>query len=80
MNAEHRTKLSVTVDPHLYRAVTRYAEGAKVSKSHIIEDALRLWEKHQLILLAKEGYQKMADEDVQEAEAYASVLSDIEAM
>lgn len=80
MKTEHRTKLSVTVDPHLYRAVTRYAAGAKVSKSHIIEDALRLWEKHQLILLAKEGYQKMADEDIHEAEAYASVLSDLEAL
>ncbi len=77
---EHRTKMSVTVDPHLYRAVTRHAVGAKVSKSRIIEEALRLWEKHQLVLLATEGYQKMADEDDREAEAYASVLSDIEGM
>ena len=77
MRQEIRTKLSVTVDPNLYKAISRHAERAKVSKSRIVEDAIRLWEKNQLALLAKEGYQKMAQEDVRDVEAYLPVLSDL---
>ncbi len=73
MRQEHRTKLSVTVDPELYKSISRHAERAKVSKSRVVEDAIRLWEKNQLALLAKEGYQKMAREDVRDAEAYLPV-------
>jgi len=77
MGRENRAKLSVTVDPNLYQVVTRHAERAKVSKSRVIEEAIRLWEKNRLALLAKEGYQKMGHEDVREAEAYLPALSDL---
>jgi hypothetical protein len=76
MGRENRAKLSVTVDPNLYQVVTRYAERAKVSKSRVIEEAIRLWEKNRLALLAKEGYQKMGHENVGDAEAYLPALSD----
>lgn len=42
-----------------------------------IEQKLRLWQKNQMALLAKEGYQKMAHEDVLDAEAYLSATSEI---
>ncbi|MBI4528357.1 MAG: ribbon-helix-helix protein, CopG family [Deltaproteobacteria bacterium] len=74
----NRAKLSVTVDPNLYQAISQHAEKAKVSKSRLIEEALRLWEKNRLALLAKEGYQKMAREDLKDAEAYLPVLEELE--
>lgn len=77
MGRENRAKLSVTVDPILYQVITRHAEREKVSKSSVIEEAVRLWEKSRLALLAKEGYQKMGREDVRDAEAYLAALSDL---
>ncbi len=74
----HRAKLSITVDPNLYEAISQHAEKAKVSKSRLIEQALQLWERNRLALLAKEGYQKMAREDVRDAEAYLPVLDELE--
>ena len=73
----YRAKLSVTVDPNLYQAITRHAEKAGVSKSRIVEEAIRLWEKNRMAVLAKEGYQKMAREDVLDAEAYLLATSEI---
>jgi len=77
MAREYRAKLSVTVDPNLYQAITRHAEKAKVSKSRIVEEAIRVWEKNRLALLAKEGYLKMAAEDVADAETYLAAMSEI---
>ncbi len=78
MSRGHRAKLSITVDPNLYEAISQHAEKAKVSKSRLIEQALQLWERNRLALLAKEGYQKMAREDVRDAEAYLPVLDELE--
>lgn len=77
MKQGHREKLSVTVDPHLYQAVNRHARRTKLSKSKIVEEAIRLWERHRLAALAREGYQKMADEDVRDAEAYLPAVEEI---
>jgi len=74
MRQGRREKLSVTVDPQLYRAIERHAEDSSVPKSRIIEEAIRLWERSRLAALAREGYEKMAKEDVRDAEAYLSAL------
>ena len=73
----YRTKLSVTVAPNLYQTITRHAEKAKISKSRIVEEAIRMWEKNRMALLAKEGYLKMADENAADAEAYLPAMSEI---
>lgn len=78
MARARRAKLSITVDPNLYEAISQHAEKAKVSKSRLIEQALQLWERNRLALLAKEGYQKMAREDVRDAGAYLPVLDKLE--
>lgn len=73
----YRAKLSVTVDPNVYQTITRHAEKAKVPKSRIVEEAIRVWEKNRLALLAKEGYLNMADENAADAEAYLPAMSEI---
>ena len=77
MKQAHREKLSVTVAPHLYQVVKRHAKRTKVPTSKVIEDAIRLWQQNRLAALAREGYQKMAGEDVRDAEAYLSALDEI---
>jgi predicted transcriptional regulator len=77
MRQGHREKLSVTVDPRLYQVIERHAEHTKVPKSRIIEEAIRLWERNKLALLAREEYQKMADDDLADAEAYLPAINEI---
>jgi hypothetical protein len=73
----NREKLSVTVSPHLYEVVERYAERAKVTKSKVVEEAIRLWERSRQAAVAREGYQRMAKEDLANAEAYLPVMDEI---
>jgi predicted transcriptional regulator len=77
MKQGHREKLSVTVDPRLYEVVERYAERAKLTKSKVIEEAIRLWERSREAAVAREGYQQMAKEDLADAEAYLPVLDEL---
>ena len=77
MKQGNREKLSVTVDPRLCEVVARYAARAKVTKSKVVEEAIRLWERSRQAAVAREGYQQMAKEDVADAEAYLPVLDEI---
>jgi Arc/MetJ-type ribon-helix-helix transcriptional regulator len=74
----HREKVSVTIDPSLYEAIDRHARRTRVSKSKVIEDAIRLWQRSHAATLAREGYQATAGEDLADAEAYLAVLDEIE--
>ena len=78
MRRGHREKLSVTVDPHLFEAIERHAERTKLPRSKIVEEAIRVWERARLAALAREGYRRSAREDLADAEAYLSVLDEIE--
>lgn len=77
MGRQSRAKLSVTVEPSLYQVVTRHAERTKISKSRVVEEAIRLWERNRQALLAREGYRQMARESLRDAEAYLPVLSEL---
>ena len=73
MRQGHREKLSVTIDPRLYEMIERHAERAKATKSKVVEEAIRVREGSRLAVLAREGYQRMAAEDLMDAEAYLPV-------
>ena len=73
----HRSKLSVTIDSRVEATLTRFARQEKIPKSRVVEDAIRLWEKHRLAQLAREGYRKMAAADDRDAEAYLGALEDL---
>jgi hypothetical protein len=77
MRQGRREKLSVTIDPKVYEVVKRHAERAKVAKSRVIEDAIRVWERNRLAALAREGYRRMADEDAADAQAYLPALDEV---
>ena len=73
----NREKLSVTVSPRLYEVVERYAERAKVTKSKVVEEAICLWERSRQAAVAREGYERMAKDDLADAEAYLPVMDEI---
>lgn len=74
----NKSKLSVTVEPSLARAVERQARRLRVPKSRIVADAIRLWESHRRAALAREGYMAMATEDRDDAVAYVHAVEDVE--
>ena len=78
MKQGNREKLSVTVEPELFQVVERQARRIGVSKSKIVGDAIRLWERGRLAALAREGYEKTAAEDLEDAQAYLAALAKIE--
>jgi hypothetical protein len=43
-----------------------------------MRQAGRVWERTRQAALAREGYRKMADEDLADAEAYLAVLDELE--
>jgi len=74
----NKSKLSVTVEPSLARAVERQARRLGVPKSRIVTDAIRLWESHRRAALAREGYAAMAAEDRDDAVASVRAVEDVE--
>ena len=78
MRQGRREKISVTIDPALHDAIARHARRTRVAKSVVIEEAIRLWERSQVVALAREGYQATAGEDLADAEAYLAALDEIE--
>lgn len=77
MKQGHREKLSVTVDPHLYGVIERHAARARLSKSKVVEEAIRVWDRARSAALAREGYRRAAGEDLADAEAYLLALDEL---
>lgn len=77
MRQGNREKLSVSIDRSVHETIVRYAARAKLPKSRVIEEAVRVWERTRQAALAREGYRKMADEDLADAEAYLAVLDEL---
>ncbi len=78
MKRTRRTKLSITVESALYEAIAGHAQQTGVAKSRLVDDALRLWQKRRLALLARKGYQRMAQENEEDAKAYVPVQVELE--
>lgn len=77
MRQGNREKLSVSIDRNVHEMIARHAARAKIPKSRVIEEAVRVWERTRQAALAREGYRKMAGEDLADAEAYLTVLDEI---
>jgi len=77
MKQGRREKLSVTVDPHLYEVIERHAARAKLPKSKVVEEAIRVWDGARRAALARDGYRRAAAEDLADAEAYLLALDEL---
>ncbi|MDZ7699951.1 MAG: hypothetical protein U5R49_24505 [Deltaproteobacteria bacterium] len=58
-----KKKLSLTIDETLYDTVEAASKRLKLPKSHLAQEALRLWVKRETEILMAKGYEEMAEED-----------------
>lgn len=65
-----RTKMTVSLDTELVRALGQASRKTGKPRSRLVEEALRHWERQCLQEALTEGYQAMAKEDRATARRY----------
>ena len=65
-----KMKVTVSLDEKLVRALSGASRKRRKPRSQLVEEALRLWRRHQLEQALKEGYRTMAREDRATAERH----------
>ena len=63
-----KEKITVTIDEELLEDLDRAAESLGVSRSSVLEKAIRTWKKALLQRALIEGYRAMSGEDLKVAE------------
>jgi metal-responsive CopG/Arc/MetJ family transcriptional regulator len=63
-----KEKITVTIDEELLEDLDRAAKSLRVSRSSVLEKAIRTWKKDLLRRELIEGYRTMSDEDLKVAE------------
>ncbi len=63
-----KEKITVTIEEELLEELDRAAKSQKVSRSSVLEKAIRTWKKSLLQQQLIEGYRAMSDEDLKVAE------------
>jgi predicted transcriptional regulator len=64
-----KVKVTISIERELSEALSEYAAKAKTSRSHVIEEALRQWQRWERERKLVEGYRAMREESVEMAEA-----------
>lgn len=65
-----RTKVTVSLDTELVRALGQASRTTGKPRSRLVEEALRHWERQRVEEALREGYQAMAKEDRVTARRY----------
>ncbi|MEA2061901.1 MAG: hypothetical protein U9P10_15670 [Thermodesulfobacteriota bacterium] len=60
---ENQEKMSITIDADIFKAVEKAAASYNIAKSHLAQEAFRLWFKKRTEELMARGYVDMASED-----------------
>lgn len=63
-----KVKLTITIGRNLVEDLDKEAKTRKLSRSALVEEAIRLLKKKRLEEALKKGYQEMADENLRVAE------------
>jgi hypothetical protein len=58
-----KKKVSLTIDGDLYISIEKAAKTFNMAKSHLAQEAFRLWLKNKTEELMAQGYEEMANED-----------------
>jgi rRNA-processing protein FCF1 len=72
-----KRKISVTVDETVVREIEKASEKNRIPKSHIAQKAFELWLKQEMERKMAEGYQEMAEEDLDMAEKALAAQKEI---
>ena len=65
----NKQKVTITVDEAILKEIDRFSEEQGESRSNVIEEAIREWRRKHLENELIEGYTRMAEEDLETAEA-----------
>lgn len=63
-----KKKVSLTIDGDLYISIEKAAKTLNMAKSHLAQEAFRLWLKNKTDEFMAQGYEEMMDEDKEFAE------------
>ncbi|HNR12244.1 MAG TPA: hypothetical protein PKM59_02905 [Thermodesulfobacteriota bacterium] len=58
-----KRKVTLTIDEDLYAAIEKASTDARLAKSQLAEEALRLWLQKETESLMAKGYEEMAEEE-----------------
>jgi vancomycin resistance protein YoaR len=72
-----KRKISVTVDETVIREIEKVSEKTRIPKSHIAQKAFELWLKQETERKMAEGYETMAEEDMDMAEKAVAAQREI---
>ena len=64
-----KLKVTLSLDQALLKDLAAVSRATRASRSHLVEEALRLWQQRRLEEELKAGYLAMADEDRKTAKA-----------
>ena len=65
-----KTKITITIEEALIHELDRLSEQRNQSRSQLVEEAVKSWQRWQIEQELIEGYRAMAKEDVELAEAH----------
>ncbi len=63
-----KKKISLTIDAGIYSAVEEASKTYRIPKSHLAQEAFKLWLKRETEDLMAKGYEEMGKEDKDMAE------------
>jgi predicted CopG family antitoxin len=69
VNMARKLKVTITISESVVRELDKLSKEKKESRSHVIEEAIKLWRQKQLEIALVKGYLAMGKEDVELAEA-----------
>jgi metal-responsive CopG/Arc/MetJ family transcriptional regulator len=69
-----KVKVTVSLDADLVEALDRMGREKKRTRSRVLQEALRAWQKTQIEQQLAEGYRAMAAEDLETAERGLAVF------
>ena len=65
----NKLKVTITIDKTIFEEIDRLSKEQKKSRSHMIEEAIKVWGQKRLEKDLIDGYLAMAKEDLEKAEA-----------
>lgn len=72
----NKEKVTVTLDGALLQSLDLQAQAKAISRSQLVEEALRFWQAYQLEEALKNGYAAMSEEALEWAETSLSAGSE----
>jgi metal-responsive CopG/Arc/MetJ family transcriptional regulator len=72
-----KQKLTITIDPELFLAVQRQSKGKKISRSQLVEEILREWQKSDKRVQIVAGYKAMAKETLKLTQEFTSLANEV---